>query len=97
MRFNDTDIINFVQKIYPQVTHDIKVTENMFVKIDQDPSLKLEYDQLSAIFTSAYVNTAIGYLVKNLYNWDNAGRAKATRTRLIQSYEKHTPNSMTIL
>ncbi len=97
MRFNDPDIIDFVKRIYPLVTHDFKVTENIFVQIQNDSVLKSEYDILSSKHTSAYVNTAIGYLTKNLFNWDNAGRANATRTKLIKSFEKHTPNSMTIM
>ena len=97
MRFNDSDIIDFVRRIYPIVIHDIKVTENIFVEIENKIPLKQEYDILSAKYTSAYVNTAIGYLVKNIFNWDNAGRATATRTKLIKSFEKHTPNSMTII
>ncbi|MEZ7890773.1 MAG: zinc ribbon domain-containing protein [Candidatus Wallbacteria bacterium] len=96
-RFNHTDIKNFISNHYWNIKHNLSVTNNFFVYIEKGKKVfNEEYLMLTQIHGRDKLNTAIGYLIKNMYYWENCGRATAGNTNLIKSYEKHSPTSITI-
>ncbi len=96
VRNNYPDVIQFILKYYPLIKHDYRVTENFFVFVQNDTIAYEEFLALVKKHGPDRLNLAIGYLMKNLFYWDNTKTVAASRTTLIRNYTQHIPTKNTI-
>ena len=82
-------IDELIKDIYPRISHDEKITENIFVFIENNRKYSKIYHELCDEFTRDPINNMIGKRVKILYNLVNGRTAIATNTTLIKSYQQH--------
>ena len=78
--FNEKVIDTFIDSI----------TDRVFLMIEKDRDLMLEYLRLVSNKTLDTVNMSLGMAVKERLNLDNDGEEENPRCSLIKSYTKHS-------
>ncbi|MCF7859681.1 MAG: hypothetical protein K9N07_10245 [Candidatus Cloacimonetes bacterium] len=68
------------------------ITDLVFLEIQNDAALLLDYNNLGVGHTRNAVNSAIGFSVKKVWNLENIRRVKKPQSTLIGSYMKHYNN-----
>jgi hypothetical protein len=65
------------------------ITDQIFLSIEHDDKLRLEYNENVRLYTEDTVNQSIGKKVKELLNLKNLDECKEPKSRLITSYTRH--------
>jgi len=65
------------------------ITDNVFLFIEQNKDLKLEYDSNVKLYGKNAVNTSIGKNVKKLLSLGNTNKNKNPKGTSIKSYTRH--------
>jgi hypothetical protein len=67
-----------------------RITDRVFLMIQNDPHLKREYDCLLAGGASKHgLNALFGKRIREYFGLRNAGRSDGSESGLIDSYERH--------
>jgi hypothetical protein len=78
----------FAQNVVGRFSEEI--TDLVFLYIENDKELMHDYLRLVSEKGLDSVNMNLGMKIKEKFNVDNIGRTGDTKSKLIQSYTKHT-------
>jgi len=80
-------ISEYAQQVVDNFITDI--TKHVFLFIEQNESLRQEYESKAKLYGQKAVNAAIGKKVKELLDLKNVGKNKTPKGSSIKSYTRH--------